>query len=98
MAKEPRRVKLSADTDIVGLAEKVKGDSEPRILERDGELVAAIVSIDDLNRMLLSSPSAPGIARALDAAGAWKDVDTDALVEKIYRARHESPPSAPVRL
>jgi hypothetical protein len=29
-------------------------------------------------------------------AGAWKDIDADALIEYIYRARHEAPPSPPV--
>lgn len=98
MPNEPKRIKLAADTDLLGLVEKVRADKEPRVLEKDGEVVAAIVSSEDLDRLMLPEPSREGIARALGAAGAWKDIDTDALVEKIYRARHESPPSSPVRL
>ena len=29
-------------------------------------------------------------------AGVWKDIDADVLIEYIYRARHEAPPSPPV--
>jgi nicotinate-nucleotide adenylyltransferase len=29
-------------------------------------------------------------------AGIWKNVDTDGVIEQIYRARHEAPPSTPV--
>jgi hypothetical protein len=29
-------------------------------------------------------------------AGVWTDIDADSLIEYIYRARHEAPPSPPV--
>ena len=96
--KEPKRVRINADSDLVGLLEAVKADKEARVLEKDGEPIAAIVSIEDLDRLAGAKPSAAEIRRALNAAGAWKDTDTEALKEKIYSARHESPPSAPVRL
>jgi len=31
--------------------------------------------------------------KLLALAGVWKDVDTDRLIERIYDARHEAPPS-----
>jgi len=31
----------------------------------------------------------------LSFAGIWKDIDGDALIERIYRWRHEAPPSDP---
>lgn len=98
MLKEPKKVRLEPGTDFLRLLEDVKADKEPRVVEKEGELIAAIVSLEDLDRILTPTPSAAGIARALKAAGAWKDLDTDAMVEKIYRARHEAPPSQPVRL
>ena len=98
MAKEPRRVKLAASTDLLALVEEVKTDKAPRVLERNGVVLAAIVSVEDLEKIVLPFPSPEGIRRALEAAGAWKDVDTDALIEDIYRWRHESPPRPPVRL
>ena len=94
----PRRIKLEPNTDILGLIDEVRADKEPRVLEREGEPLAAIVSMEDLVRIMTLTPSPEGVAAALSAAGAWKDLDTDALIRRIYKARHESPPSAPVRL
>jgi hypothetical protein len=98
VATEPKRVKLGASTDLLSLVEQVRADKEPRVLERDGEEVAAIVSIEDMEKILPPSPSPAGTKRALKAAGAWKDVDTDAMIEDIYRWRHESPPRPPVQI
>ena len=98
VAPMPRRIKLEPNTDILGLIDEVRADKEPRVLEREGEPVAAIVSMEDLVRITTLTPSPEGVAAALGAAGAWKDLDTDALIRRIYKARHESPPSAPVRL
>jgi len=33
--------------------------------------------------------------RFLSFAGIWKDIDGDAIIEKIYKWRHEAPPSPP---
>lgn len=33
----------------------------------------------------------------LSFAGIWSDLDGDRMIEEIYAARHESPPSPPVR-
>jgi hypothetical protein len=77
------------------MAEAVSADKEPRILERDGKEIAALISIEDLNRLLSRGPTPEDIQRALDAAGAWRDMDTDELVERVYRWRHDSPPSPP---
>ena len=31
-------------------------------------------------------------------AGIWKDLDTDKMIEEIYRLRHEAPEHKPIRL
>lgn len=98
MPVPPRKIKIEPNTDILGLIDEVRSDKRPRVLEREGEPIAAIVSMEDLARIVTFTPSDEGIAAALRVAGAWKELDTDALVERIYKARHESPPSAPVRL
>ena len=33
----------------------------------------------------------------LDFAGIWSDLDGDRMIEELYAARHESPPSPPVK-
>lgn len=34
--------------------------------------------------------------KLLAFAGVWKDLDTDRLIEELFRARHEAPASGPV--
>jgi PHD/YefM family antitoxin component YafN of YafNO toxin-antitoxin module len=94
MAKEPRRIAIGPETDLLRVLEEVHADKEPRVVEKEGEAIAAIISMEDFATAL--GPSEEGMAMAL--AGAWKDLNTDSMVEAIYRARHESPPSTPVRL
>lgn len=96
--KAPRRVALKPGSDLFAIAEDVQTDREPRVLEKAGAGVAAIVSIGDFDRMLVPNGSREGTQKALSAAGAWRDLDTDDLIERIYRARHGGPPSQPVEL
>ena len=96
MAKEPRRIAVGPETDLLRVLEEVHADKEPRVVEKEGEAIAAIISMEDFGEAL--GPSEEGTRRALEAAGAWKDLDTDSMVEAIYRGRHESLPSKPVRL
>ncbi|MBI2862742.1 MAG: helix-turn-helix domain-containing protein [Chloroflexi bacterium] len=35
--------------------------------------------------------------KLLSLAGVWSDLDADRLIEEIYKARHEAPPSAPAK-
>ena len=98
MVTEPRRVKLETDRDAVEALDAVHSDSVPRVIERDGRVIAAIISGDDLARLLASVPSDADIARALAVAGAWKDRGGEAFAEQLYRWRHESPLSPPVEL
>ena len=86
------------EANLQEIADAVSADKEPRVLERDGKAVAALVSIEDFNRLLLAGPSPEGIQRALNAAGAWSDMDIDELSERVSRQRHESPPSSPITL
>lgn len=96
MAKEPRRIAVGRETDLLRVLEEVHADKEPRVVEKEGEAIAAIISMEDFAAAL--GPSEEGVVRALKAAGAWKDLDTESMVEALYRARHESAPSKPVRL
>ena len=95
--KEPKRVTLTPDTDLVDIVEAVHTDGTPRLIEREGKALAVVVGPDDYQGML-AGPTAEGIARALAAAGAWKDLDTDILLETLDHIRHDSPASPPVHL
>jgi PHD/YefM family antitoxin component YafN of YafNO toxin-antitoxin module len=92
--KQPLKVRVVGNDDLLGVLEDLKSDGVPRVLERDGEEVAVVMTRADFGEM--DEPkSKRNKDRLLALAGAWKSVDADALVEEIYKARHESPPSAP---
>ena len=96
MTTDVKRVPLR-DANLSEMAEAVSTDKEPRVLEQDGKDVAAVISIEDLNRLLsLRGPTPQDIQHALSAAGAWRHLDNDEFRERVYRQRHESPPSSPV--
>jgi hypothetical protein len=97
MTTDLKRVPLR-EANLSEMAETVKADKEPWVLEQDGKEVAALISIEDLNRLLPLRGQTPGVQRALSAAGAWRHLDNDEFRERVYRQRHESPPSPPVNL
>jgi hypothetical protein len=91
-----KRISLDSGVDIAKLADAVSVDKKPRVLERGGEPVAVLVSMDDLEKRGLLKPTREQTERALSAGGAWRDLDNDEFQDRVYRQRHESPPSPPV--
>ena len=88
--------------EALDLARKGRALASPNplvgaVVVRDGEPVAAIVSMGDFARLNLPAPSGEDIARALRSAGAWKGLGGDDLAETIHRWRHESPERPPLR-
>jgi len=56
-----RSVTVKSGTELAALDEAVRGDKEPRLLDSGGKsIAAAVVSVEDLERLLLSGP--PGKA------------------------------------
>jgi hypothetical protein len=90
MVSEAKREKIREDSELAELADKVRTENEPRILERNGEDVALIVPLSASG--VIHTPTREDIERGLQAFGAWKHIDTDELIERIYKWRHESPP------
>ncbi len=96
--REPLEVDLEDTPDLAELAEKVDRDKEPRIIRRRGRMLAVLVSPRDWRPSRLVRHSPEDRARAIKAAGGWADLDTDKMIEELYRARNEAPPSPPVDL
>jgi len=98
MHKEVKRVELDKRTDMVAILDALCADKAIRVLERDGKPVAALISMEDFERLLLLGPLPQEVRSAIVASGGWKDNDleADSLIDKIYRWRHESPPGEPV--
>jgi prevent-host-death family protein len=94
--RKPETVRLEPGTDLLRVVEEVHADKEPRVIERNGEPLAVVISLEDY----LSTHSERSVKgskeKVLSFAGLWKDLDADVLIEEIYRARHESPSSRPV--
>ena len=98
MVREAKKVRVDSNEDLAKVLNDVLADKEPRVIERNGEEIAAIVAVDDLPPGTLRSPSRKDIERALAAAGAWKGLVPEDFGEKLMERRHASPPSPPVKL
>jgi len=89
MAKQPKSIDISDVPDILRLAEEVRRAGEPRVLRRDGEDLAMVVPMPRPRKTRLKKPTAADYAAFRSAVGSWADIDTDTLIEDIYRARGE---------
>lgn len=98
MVKEIKTVELKPDTDLAKVVEDVCKDGVPRLLERDGVPVAVVSRPEDIAGMVHNPVGHFDREKFLSFAGAWKDLDTDKMIEDIYRWRHEAPPSPPAEL
>ncbi len=89
------RVELGPETDLRELLERVREDKMPRLIERDGEPLAVVVSPEHFEAA--HEPKSKRLKeRLLSLAGVWHDVDADSMIDEIYRHRHEAPPSPPM--
>jgi hypothetical protein len=95
--REPKRIEITPKTTLYELLDGLGSDHQPRILEHAGMGVAVLVSIDEFELLRSWRTKENAVARALNAAGAWQDLDTDAMIRRIYEVRHESPADPPAR-
>ncbi|MFH1141113.1 MAG: hypothetical protein V1724_05490 [Chloroflexota bacterium] len=98
MGKEIERVELKPDTDLAKVVDDVCKDGVARLLERDGVPVAVVSRPEDAVGGITNPVGRFDREKFLSLAGAWKDLDTDKMIEDIYRWRHEAPPSPPAEL
>lgn len=95
------RIELGPETDLRDIVERVRKDKMPRLIEREGEPLAVVVSADQFRASapLGELPDEPTSKREkeqlLSLAGVWSDLDADRMIDEIYRRRHETPPSPP---
>jgi hypothetical protein len=87
VARQARRVAVDSKFELLRVIEEVHKDGQPRILERSGTPVAAIVHIDDLSGVLTAEPTPTDVAAGLAMAGSWEDVDVVALKRSIREGR-----------
>jgi hypothetical protein len=76
--------------ELEKLAEEVRRTGERRVLRRGDEDLAMIVPVPRPRRSRRREKTEAEIEAFLSAAGSWKDVDTDKLIEEIYADRRRS--------
>jgi hypothetical protein len=89
MAEHPKSIDVSDVPEILRLAEEVRRAGEPRVLQKDGEDLAMVVPLPRARKSRFKRPTAEDLEAFRSAAGGWADIDTDKLIEDIYRARRE---------
>lgn len=89
MAKEMRSIDISGVPDLVSIAEEVRTTGMPRILRRNGEVMAMVIPImSGRKRKARRTRVKADYDAFLSAAGGWKGlVDADKLLADIYESR-----------
>ncbi len=103
MLKHPRKVKLDSDRDVHQAIDGVIADGVPRLLMRDGETVAVIVSPEDYTELseeagedIWSTYDPDRARRALQAGvGALAGVDREQLLRDLHEARGQASAGRP---
>lgn len=93
MAGRLRHVPLKPDTDLRRILEEVHRDRVPRLIERDGEPLALVISPEDYPSTRAEPKSKRYKEELLALAGVWSGLDADRLIEYVYQARRDTPPS-----
>lgn len=96
MPREVKRVKLELHTDLLRVVEDVHTDRVPRLIEREGEPLAVVIHPDEYFERCGIPKSRLFKKELLSLAGAWSELDADQMIEDLYNARHEAPPSRPI--
>ncbi len=83
-------IDISNLPDLLRLAEEVKETKTPRILKRDTETVAMLMPVGTAFKPEKKpAPTKADYDASLAAIGSWRDLDADALIAHVHRAREE---------
>ncbi len=63
--------------------------------EENGQEVIRYFSEEDIADQAVSDDATQ---KALNLAGAWRDLDADKMLQALDRIRHDSPPTPPIEL
>ncbi|MGB8645134.1 MAG: hypothetical protein WCF84_07845 [Anaerolineae bacterium] len=85
MLTEPKRVKVNPNSEIARLLEEAR--EHPLVLESNGEIYR-IYHEEPENIWANYDPDK--VKRTLaETAGSWADLDTDRMIQELYRAREQ---------
>ncbi len=91
-------IDISNNPDLLRIVEEVKTSRKPRLLKKDSETLAVVMPVGTAVSPTKTRAKTKADYQAfLAALGSWKDIDADAMIANIYRAREEGnrPPIRP---
>jgi ABC-type metal ion transport system substrate-binding protein len=94
----PTPIDISANPELLRIAEEVAATKTPRELKRDNQTVAVIMPARTLPAKKAREKTRADYEAFKSAAGGWKDVDTDKLLTDIYADRKRSNSRPPIKL
>lgn len=90
---------ISTIKDLLALVEEVNMSGKPRILTRDSETLVMLMPVEKaVKRKKKLEKTEADFEAFRSAAGGWKDVDTDQLLENIYENRRRTNARPPIKL
>ncbi len=92
MAEYIERIELGDTSELLQVAEDVHRSHTPRLLRHAGEDLAIVVPVPhgSKTRRQKRAKTEADYEAFRSAAGSWKDIDTDKLIENIYESRRIS--------
>jgi hypothetical protein len=91
MAVRRKVIDIEDGPELLRLIEEMRESREERVLRHNGEEVAVIRPVvRPTRRRRIRAITQEDIDELRSAAGSWKDVDTDRLLEDIYADRDMS--------
>lgn len=95
----PIPIDITNIPELVRIAEEVEATKTPRELRRKNKPVAIITPLRPVGRATKYKAKTTADYEAFRAAaGSWKDVDTDTLLENIYEDRRRTNTRPPAKL
>ena len=88
-------IDISTMPDLARIAEEVEATQTPLELTRDNKIVAVLMPPAHATRKKHRKTS---LEEALALAGAWKDIPSDDMEERLDTIRHASKPTPPFTL
>ena len=87
MAVEPKRIRIAADSELGRLLERAT--LAPLVFESNGDLYR-INRVEREHEDIWAGYDPKKVREVIkQTAGAWADLDAEALIERVYRAREE---------
>ena len=95
MDKAPKRIKAAPNSELVQTIKEAISDGVSVVVDTGEE---SYPLYPDPGKATGEPKSKRMKARLMSLAGVWSDLDADEMIDKLYKARHEAPPSDPLKV